>query len=127
MNLKNQLKLIDETYKLSKGQPFSINSLTLPLWTNTTWAYLYSWYGKSKYGYLPSFYGHNQIGLLGADELVWNNKPLDKTFLIIEPPEGIPQKFYNEELDTENSKTKLIKEISYSSLKLQIRTPKNNE
>ncbi len=124
MNLKNELRLIDETYKEASGSAFSINSITLPLWTNTTWAYLYSWYGKNKYGYVPSFYGHDQVGLLGAETLQKQDKPLPKTFLIMEPADGIPTIFYNQDLDTENSKTKLTKEINYGSIKLQVRTPK---
>lgn len=125
MNLKNELKLIDQTYKEASGSAFSINTLTLPLWTNTTWAYLYSWYGKNKYGYVPSFYGHDQVGLLGVGVLPQLNKPLDKTFLIVEPADGIPPRFYQEELDTENSKSRLTKEILYGSIKLQVRVPKN--
>lgn len=127
MNLKNQLSLVDKTYEIASREPFSINTLTLPLWTNTTWAYLYEWYGKRKYGYVPAFYGHDQIGLLGEDSLQKIDKPLEKTFLIIEPLDGIPPRFYQEELDTENSKSKLTKELSFSSLKLQIRVPKTNE
>lgn len=127
MNLKNELRLIDKTYELADNKPFSINTLTLPLWTNTTWAYLYSWYGKSKYGYVPAFYGHDQIGLLGADTLKKIDKPLEKTFFIIEPGDGIPPRFYQEELDTENSKTQLTKELSYGSIKLQVRVPTVNE
>ncbi len=127
MNLKNELKLIDETYRIAAGEKFSINTLTLPLWTNTTWAYLYDWYGKSKYGYVPQFLGHDQIGLLGVDSLQKIDKPFNRTFLIIEPPEGIPPRFYSEELDTENSRSKLTKEINYGSIKLQVRTPIENE
>ena len=80
-----------------------------------------------KYGYVPVFYGHNQIGLLGVDSLQKIDKPLEKTFFIIEPADGIPSTFYNEELDTENSKTKLTSEISFGSLKLQVRVPKADE
>lgn len=127
MNLKNELKLVDETYKIAAGKPFSINTLTLPLWTNTTWAYLYDWYGKSRYGYVPQFLGHDQIGLLGVKSLQKIDKPHNITFLIIEPTEGIPARFYGEELDTENSRTKLTKEINYGSIKLQVRTPKIDE
>lgn len=127
MNLKNELSLVDETYKEASGSAFSINTITLPLWTNTTWAYLYSWYGKEKFGYVPAFYGRDQIGLLGVDSLEKIDKPLDKSFLIIEPTDGIPPRFLGEELDTENSKTKLTKEINYGSIKLQVRTPKTNE
>lgn len=123
MNLRNELSLIDETYKIAAGEPFSINTLTLPLWTNTTWAYLYSWYGQGKYGYVPAFYGHDQVGLLGVESLKKINEPFAKTFLVIEPTDGIQARFYQEELDTENSKTKLIQEISYGSIKLQVRSP----
>lgn len=127
MNLKNELALVDETYRQAEGQEFSINTLTLPLWTNTTWGYLYSWYGQKKYGYVPAFYGHDQIGLLGASILKKIDKPLAKTFMIIEPTEGIPTQFYNQDIDTENSKTKLTSEINYGSIKLQVRTPIINE
>lgn len=126
MNLKNELRLIDKSYQIANYQPFSVNTLTLPLWTNTTWAYLYSWYGQSKYGYVPEFYGHDQVGLLGKDSLKRVDKPLEKTFFIIEPADGIPPKFYNEELDTENSKTQLVNELDYGTIKLQIRVPKSN-
>lgn len=123
MNLKNELSLIDQTYKDAKGEPFSINTLTLPLWTNTTWAYLYSWYGKNKYGYVPGFIGHNQVGLLGVESLKLSEKPLDKTFFIIEPHVGIPEDRFTWEIGAENSKTKLLKEYVYGELKLQFRKP----
>jgi len=125
MILKNELKVIDETYKLAENKPFSINTLTLPLWTNTTWAYLYSWYGKNKYGYVPVFLGHDQIGLLGVDSLKRIEKPLEKTFFIIEPHEGIPDDRFQWEIGSENSKTDLIKEVKYEGLILQSRKPKS--
>lgn len=125
MVLNKELKLIDKTYELAKGQPFSINSLTLPLWTNTTWAYLYWWYGKNKYGYVPSFTGHNQIGLLGVNDLPLADKPEDKAFFIIEPHIGIPDDRYTLEIGSENSKTELIKEFLFGELRLQFRKPKN--
>lgn len=125
MVLKSELKLIDETYQKANGEPFSINTLTLPLWTNTTWSYLYSWYGQKKYGYVPKFLGHDQVGLLGADVLGKVDQPLDKTFFIIEPHVGIPDDIYNLEIGAEDSKTKLISETKYGELKLQFRKPKN--
>lgn len=127
MILSNQLKLIDETYKVASGQPFSVNSITLPLWTNTTWAYLYSWYGMGKYGYVPKFYGRDQVGLLGEKSLEKIEEPYDTSFLILESQDGIPERFYNGEIETENAKTKLVQETAYGSLKLQLRTPKHEE
>lgn len=124
MLLKNQLNLIDETYQEADGKQFSINTLTLPLWTNTSWAYLYSWYGQKKYGYLPSFYGRDQIGLLGADDLQKIDKPLSLSFFIIEPQIGIPQNFYNQEISTEDGKTKLVESFKFDGLTLERRQPK---
>lgn len=125
MVLKNQIKMIDFTYKKASGQPFSINTLTLPLWTNTTWAYLYNWYGRPKYGYLPVFYGHDQIGLLGNEVLKKVENPLDKTFFIIEPHVGIPDDIYQLEIGSEDSKSKLISEEKFGDLKVQERKPIN--
>lgn len=127
MNLKNELALIDQTYQIASGKPFSINTLTLPLWTNTTWAYLYSWYGKNKYGYAPYFYGHDQVGLLGAASLSKTEKPYNQTFFIIEPHVGIPEDRYGWEIGSENSKTELISQYDFGELKLQFRKPKMNE
>lgn len=125
MVLKNQIKVIDFTYEKAKGQPFSINALTLPLWTNTTWAYLYNWYGKNKYGYLPGFYGHDQVGLLGNEVLKKVERPLDKTFFIIEPHVGIPDDIYQLEIGSEDSKSKLISEEKFGDLRVQERKPIN--
>ena len=127
MTIKNELKLIDQTYELAGNNPFSINTLTLPLWTNTTWAYLYSWYGKGKYGYVPDFLGHDQVGLLGVEVMNKIDKPLSKTFFIIEPHIGIPDREYNLEIGSEESKTDLISETKYGDLILQFRKPKINE
>lgn len=123
MVLSNELKLVDKTYEMAKGQPFSISTLTLPLWANTTWAYLYSWYGKQKYGYVPSFYGHNQVGLLGKEVLEKIDQPLNKTFFIIEPHVGIPDNVYTLEIGSEDSKTEIIEEIKFGDLRLQSRKP----
>lgn len=127
MTLKNELNLIDQTYQLADGKEFSINTLTLPLWINTTWAYLYSWYGQKKYGYVPNFYGHDQVGLLGVRSLQKIDKPQDKAFFIIEPQVGIPPNIYNHEIELENDKTKLVKEFAFGQIKLQLRTPKTYE
>ena len=124
MVLKNQLSLVDETYARASGQPFSINTLTLPLWTNTTWAYLYSWYGKNKYGYVPSFYGRDQVGLLGEKDLTKIEKPNELSFFIMEPYDGIPANFIDGELNTENAKTEIVSETNFGSLRLQQRKPK---
>jgi len=122
MVLSKQLKLIDKTYQIASGRHFSINSLTLPSWTNTTWSYLYSWYGKEKYGYMPSFYGRDQTGMPGGNFLVQSG-PSETSFFILEPINGIPPYIYSKEIETENSKTYSANEFKYGDLILQQRVP----
>ena len=121
MVLNKQINLIDKTYKLAAGRPFSINTLTLPLWINSTWSYLYNWYGKTRYGYVPSFSGHDQIGSEGDGVLPKVNIPVNPAFYIIEPQDGIPEHLINSELSSENFKTEIIGQFNYGSLTLQER------
>lgn len=60
-DLNSQLKTVDYTYQNTKGEPFAINAVTYPLYYNGMWAYLYNWYGKSKYGYKPTWLGGDQL------------------------------------------------------------------
>jgi hypothetical protein len=88
--MDQQLAVIDKTYALAVGQPFSISSYTNPYGYNTTWSYLYHWYGLKTYGYLPKFYGPDQSGLFGDGLLVKSAKPLPIHFTIVEPITGVP-------------------------------------
>lgn len=81
-------QIIDYTYTQAKGQPFSICTLTNPLFINTLWAYLYTNYGKNRYGYVPYWAGaeqQNNLGSLPADI----SKP-QLRYLIFEPVIGLP-------------------------------------
>lgn len=123
MILKNQLALIDQSYLLSEGKPFAINSLTVPLWTNTTWAYLYHFYGQEKYGYLPVFYGNDPVGTLGADVV---KKGTARTkFFIVEPLKGIPGNITDSEFEKELGNTHILKEYNYGQIRLQQRESNN--
>lgn len=119
MLLAKQMKAIDFTYEKAKEQPFSINTLTSPLWINIVWTYLYKWYGISKYGYLPSFHGRDQIGIL--DSLPKDTGGIRDYFLILEPMGGIPVQYLGETIDQENSYSKLISEVSFGELRVQER------
>lgn len=90
MLLSDQLALLDYTYQSAAGEPFSISTLTSPLYINTTWSYLYNWYGKSQYGYLPSWVGPDQVGIWG-DNLPKEEPPLH--YFIIEDTTGIPSQY----------------------------------
>lgn len=119
MTLKNQIKAIDYTYKKSDGKPFTINSLTSPLYINIVWSYLYNWYGKNNYGYVPTYIGRDQIGQV--TKLSSFENETQSVFLIIEPMGGIPVRYLDEVLDIENSKSKIIEEENWGELRVQQR------
>ncbi len=120
MLLKNELPTIDYTYAEAHGKPFSINTLTSPLWINTTWSYLYNHYGVDKYGYLPEWHGRDQIGRLG-NNLENTSEETLVYFLILEPLQGIPPTYYNETLQSENAASKLVEEKNFAEVIVQER------
>lgn len=120
--LKNELSAIDFTYQESGKKPFSINSLTSPLWINIVWTYLYKWYGMEKYGYVPEWHGRDQIGQL--DSLPTESKSTKQYFLIIEPMDGIPARYLDETIQDENHISTLIKEEYFGQIRVQERIKK---
>jgi len=99
MVLSKQIQTVDYTYESARGESFSINTITSPLWVNSVWSYLYNWHGQKKYGYLPAWHGRDQVGRLGNN--LHNSSPKIK-YLISEPLQGIPPKFANETVASEN-------------------------
>jgi len=120
MTLANQIQVIDYTYQASNQEMFSINSVTSPLWINIVWTYLYKNFGNDKYGYLPFWHGRDQIGQLDSLEYL-NNKDVKYYYLIIEPLAGIPKRFADEEVESENSKYQLLEEKRFGEIMVQKR------
>ncbi len=125
MILSNQLKALDYTYQKADGDAFSINTLTVPLWVNTTWSYLYNWYGLKKYGYLPEWQGRDQVGQLG-NNLPKASEDTKLHFFIKEPPQGL-LKFHQEtEAQAEEARSKLVEEVGFGDLMVQQRIMKES-
>ncbi|MEK7497532.1 MAG: hypothetical protein AAB656_01290 [Patescibacteria group bacterium] len=119
MLLSKQLSVVDYTYEKAQGKPFSLNTLTSPLWINIVWTYVYKWYGMPKYGYLPTFHGHDQIGIL--DSLTMDEGKIKNYFLILEPMGGIPTQYLELTLGEENSVSKLLEEKTFGEIRVQER------
>lgn len=118
--LAKQLALLDYTYQEAQGRPFSINTLTSPLWINIVWSYLYQWYGEEKYGYIPCFTGRDQVGQLVALPGCEDNT--NNHFLILEPMEGIPTRYLEETLAQEDTTSKMLDEKYFGELRVQKRS-----
>jgi hypothetical protein len=121
MLLKDELDLIDYTYKEAKGRPFSINTVTNPLFINTTWAYLYNWQRAQKYNYLPYWRGKGQAGYLGEEIFADANHETKLHFLIIEPTRGIPSYFVDWTKIVENQRSKLLETKNFGNFVVEKR------
>lgn len=100
MLLENEKMVIDKIYKDAKGVKFTVNALTMPYKIKTTWAYLFNWYGKQKYGYLPFWGGEDVPGYAGVLPIPDSDKYV--RFAIFEPMRGIPEELKKEFTDSEN-------------------------
>lgn len=118
--LQKEINAISYTYQESKGEPFSISTLTSPLYVNTLWSYLYNWYGKSEYGYLPSWIGNDQIGQLG-NNLVMNSGNAINHYYIIEPTYGIPELYVNYSKGDQDAVSKYIDKITFGEIVVEKR------
>lgn len=86
--LRDEKKVIEYTYKKAKGEDFGVCSISEPLFMNTVWSFLYSTYGKEKYGYLPYWTGQKQT--LNDSFIPYAKRKFQTKFIIQEPMFGIP-------------------------------------
>ena len=121
LNLKNELAAVDYIYTSQSGRPFSLNTITAPLYINTAWSYLFNWYGQTKYQYLPRWHGHDQVGLLG-NNLIWPDKSVTDYYLIIDPPETNFSRYIAPGIAEEDGKSTLVKEVNFGQIRVQKRT-----
>lgn len=84
----DETKSIDYTYSAAHLKPFSICTITNPLFVNTLWTYLYESYGQKKYGYIPTWSGQRQENNVSLPDDT-SHTPI--RYLIIEPMIGIPE------------------------------------
>jgi len=118
--LSTETQVLDYVYLEAGGKPFSISTLTSPLFINTTWSYLFNWYGKTKYGYLPYWIGRDQIGQLGND-LKNPPKGVTKHFFISESTFGIPDIYVTYANGDQDSMSKLINQKKFGQIIVQER------
>jgi len=85
MIIGDELKIVDWVYKEAQGEHFRLNTITYPLFINSTWAYLFNWYGGKTYGYMPYWWGETQVDVPGSNVIWSDDGGNDWLFLIIEP------------------------------------------
>lgn len=122
MLVSDQKRALNYIYQQAAGQPFSINALTIPLQVNTTWSYLFEWYGKTKYAFVPTFGGDAAEGYLGNFKVMKDRSQLPQLqFLIIEPTLGIREAYMDNFFREEGYFTKVIEERHFGNITIQKR------
>lgn len=122
MLLSDEKQVLDYIYQQSEGKPISVKGLTVPLSVNTTWSYLFEWYGKSRYGYLPIWIGPIAQGYPGNLPVSSSRSDLPQTqFLIIEPTIGIREGTKDQFFEEEGYFTKVVEEKQFGQFKVQKR------
>lgn len=116
MLLWREKRVIDYIYSESGGKPIVVSASTMPLNINTTWAFLFNWYGTKTYGYLPYWAGQVAQGFPG--ELPeWKSQEEDYAFFsIIEPVRGVRQAFIDKFLEEQKQYGQIVEEKIYGDL-----------
>lgn len=122
MLLGSEKEVVDFIYEKANKEQFAVKALTMPLSVNTTWSYLFEWYGSKKYGYLPTWIGPNALGFPGSLNVVDARSQAPETqFLIIEPTRGIRQGLVDQFMEEEGYFTKIIEEKKIGDFTVQVR------
>lgn len=117
--LVNSKEVIDYTYKKANKSDFGICSISEPLFINTVWSFLYSTYGKQKYGYLPYWTGQHQS--LNESFIPYAQKKYETKFIIQEPMFGIPLFALRSVYYIEDTQNALIEKMKFGSYEVQQR------
>jgi hypothetical protein len=104
MLLSDELNVLDFIYTSGSKDKYSVYALTIPYKVNTTWSYLFNWYGKNTYSYIPIWGGEAAPGYEGYLPAETAQSELPKTrFTIIEPTRGLPASLIDDFLQEENN------------------------
>lgn len=114
---------VDWIYKDSQGEEFGINTVTNPLFINTTWAFMFDSYGKRTFGRMPVWLGYPQNGVYGEKVQYAGIIPKKGMvyYLIIEPTQGIPMSYAKGFPLYEDSRSEVLSERRFGDIVVQKR------
>lgn len=122
MFTNSEKQAVDYIYARAQGGPFAVNALTIPLSVNTTWCYIFEWYGGPRYGYLPVWGADSAQGFAchlkieAARSVLPSNR-----FLIIEPTVGMGEADKQRFLREESYFSKVVEEKRFGTISVEHR------
>ncbi len=122
MLLSEEKLALDYMYKNTAGGPFAARGLTVPFNINTTWSYLFEWYGFEKYGYVPTWAEKPAEDFPGNMPYMVDRSKLPETqYIISESENGIRDNDKNTFFTEEDYFSKLIEEKKFGTITVQKR------
>lgn len=118
MSYRSEKQVIDYTYQQAHGRPFSICTVSDPLFINTAWSYLYDHYGLPKYHYMPFWAGQQQYA--NTNMLPYDSTHTPLRFLIVESF-GVPDFVPRVVIFAEDHASKLLQTQKFGELTVQER------
>lgn len=118
----DELAVIDKMYELADYGPFTFSSFTNPYSYNTTWAYLFKWYGESRHGYVPQFFGPEQEGFFGGKLLKMAAQITPNHFTIYEP-DLLKNIVYTDFVNRQNEFSFVKEQYQFGGIVLEERRP----
>jgi hypothetical protein len=113
--LSRQIAVMEYTYQKANSEPFSIDTVTNPLYINAVWAWNYDWYSQNK-SLKPTWLGGDQLSPYNTlDKATGKEKYL---FLIIDETFRIPDLYTQKAIVSISEKGKLIEEKSFNGLRV---------
>ncbi len=120
MNLRDEIGVMDEMYKIAKGEGFTIRATSMPYRIQSVWAYLFEQYGQKRYGYLPYWEVGPVLGYPG-DLPVPRNGSTCVRFLLQEPNGGIPKVLTEFDLKEEDKFSNVKEVVQIGHFTIQVR------
>lgn len=117
MRLDNELAVITKTYTLATGRRFSLDVLSNPWQTPTTWAYIYSWQARN-HGLMPAYRGITAYTFPGENSLPRSDSATSIEFTIVEP--GVSQELVKQTLASEQNKSTNFSVININTIQLWV-------
>ncbi|MCR4306072.1 MAG: hypothetical protein NUV73_03235, partial [Candidatus Daviesbacteria bacterium] len=123
--IDDEKKAIDFIYRRAEKKDFSVNALTMPYNVNTTWSYLFEWYGRDKFGYVPVWGGDAAAGFAGNLKVERARSKLpERRFLIIEPQEGIPSYMAETFIKNEETFSETLEKKQFGTIRVWVQKAK---
>lgn len=111
-------QIVDYTYQSVDKKPFSICTVSNPLFSNTIWSFMYKNYGEKKYRYLPTWAGQKQF--INTDYLPIDLMHEKNRFLIIESV-GVPDFAKRATIYLEDKKSSIVEQKNFGEFIVQKR------